>query len=115
MNQVLSRRSHMLTRKTGYVVSAMVFIALMVAPVDAKQGSVKQDSSKDSGEACYNCHSQIKSLKENSKHAKLSCEVCHSGLKEHLQSFQNKPVTAIDQAVCGKCHGNQAESSMMIN
>ena len=99
----------------GFVVFSVMLIFLVVSAVSAAQNGGKKNAAKDSKDTCYRCHFQIKSLKEGSRHAALSCEMCHSGVKEHLQSFQNKPVTAIDQAVCGNCHGNQAESLMRIN
>ncbi|NLA42266.1 MAG: hypothetical protein GX874_12880 [Smithella sp.] len=66
---------------------------LMVPGVSAAQGA------GNAREACYQYHSQIKSPKEGSKHAALSCDICHSGVKEHLQGFRNKPVTAIDHRI----------------
>ncbi|MRR16777.1 MAG: ammonia-forming cytochrome c nitrite reductase subunit c552 [Deltaproteobacteria bacterium] len=102
-------------RNTGYVVFSVVFIFLLVSAVYTAQNASGQNGAKPSGETCYKCHPQIKSLKEGSRHAALPCDMCHSGLSGHLQSFQQRPVTAIDQAVCGKCHGNQAESLMRIN
>src|SRR5512145_451802 len=102
-------------RNPGCVVFSVMLIFLVVSAVSAAQNGGKKNVAQDSKDTCYRCHFQIKSLKEGSRHAALSCEMCHSGVKEHLQSFQNKPVTAIDQAVCGNCHGNQAESLMRIN
>ncbi|HNZ10926.1 MAG TPA: hypothetical protein PKI97_05745, partial [Smithellaceae bacterium] len=105
----------MYKKNAGQVVFVVMFIILMVSGIAAAQSAGRNDGASNSGEACYKCHFQIKSLKEGSKHAMLSCAVCHSGTKEHVQSFRNKPVTAIDQAVCGKCHGNQLNSFMRIN
>lgn len=102
-------------RNVGRVVAAVLFTILMVPGVSAAQSASRQNGAGSTRETCYQCHFQIKSLKEGSKHAALSCDICHSGAKEHLQSFRNKPVTAIDQAVCGKCHGNQLSSFMRIN
>lgn len=59
---------------------------------------------------CYACHEEVKSLKEGSKHAKLACSVCHEKLKEHLKDSDVKPVTIIDQALCGKCHKAEYQS-----
>jgi len=65
---------------------------------------------------CYECHDEIKAMKEGSKHAKLSCKSCHDKLDAHITDPEkNKPVTLIDQALCGKCHKNQMESFYNIN
>ncbi|AJE02265.1 ammonia-forming cytochrome c nitrite reductase subunit c552 [Geobacter pickeringii] len=71
---------------------------------------------KDDGrEVCYGCHDEIKAMKEGSKHAKLACGVCHDKLKEHLASYENKPVTTIDAALCGSCHKDEFESFFTVN
>lgn len=71
----------------------------------------------DDGRAkCYECHDEVKALKEGSKHAKLSCKTCHDKMDEHMKDPEkNKPVTIIDQALCGKCHKNQMESFYNVN
>jgi nitrite reductase (cytochrome c-552) len=62
-------------------------------------------------EACYTCHDEIKTMKEGSKHAKLPCETCHDNLAKHLESQGDvKPITRIDQALCGKCHKDEFDS-----
>ena len=66
--------------------------------------------------ACYECHDEIKELKEGSKHAKLACETCHDGLAKHVDSSgAEKPITKIDPAICGGCHKNQYESFWKMN
>ena len=64
---------------------------------------------------CYQCHDEVKALKEGSKHAKLACSVCHDKLDAHLKDADQKPTTIIDQALCGKCHKNQMESFYTLN
>jgi nitrite reductase (cytochrome c-552) len=65
---------------------------------------------------CYECHDEIKAMKEGSKHASLSCKTCHDKLDAHMgDPEKNKPVTVIDQALCGKCHKNQYESFYKVN
>lgn len=60
---------------------------------------------------CYECHDEIKAMKEGSKHAKLTCKSCHDKLDAHISDPEkNKPVTLIDQALCGKCHKAQYDS-----
>jgi len=71
---------------------------------------------KNDGRAeCYACHDEVKALKEGSKHAKLACTVCHQKLKEHLADSETRPVTIIDQALCGKCHKDQYDSFYEVN
>ncbi len=65
---------------------------------------------------CYECHDEVKALKEGSKHAKLACTVCHDKLDSHMKDPEkNKPVTIIDQKLCGTCHKNQMESFYTLN
>lgn len=65
---------------------------------------------------CYECHDEVKALKEGSKHAKLACTVCHDKLDAHMTDPEkNKPITIIDQALCGKCHKNQYESFYKVS
>ena len=103
-------------RNVGYAAAALLSIALLVPAFSSAQKSATgANGIRDGREKCYGCHSQVKSLKEGSKHAALACETCHSGTGEHLQSFRNKPVTAIDHAVCGKCHSDQFDSFMKVS
>jgi len=100
----------------GYVaVGILSLVLLMPVFSSAQKSKYEKRAVKDSRETCYNCHYQIKSLKEGSRHAALSCQTCHGGTGEHLQSFQNKPVTTIDQALCGKCHSDQYQSFTKVN
>lgn len=65
---------------------------------------------------CYECHDEIRGLKEGSKHAPLACKSCHDGLDRHLSDPEaNRPVTMIDAAVCGKCHKEQYDSFYKMN
>ena len=65
----------------------------------------------DGRETCYGCHDDIRTLKEGSKHAKLACTTCHNRFDAHMEDPEkNKPVTIIDQRLCGKCHKSQMES-----
>lgn len=67
-------------------------------------------------ETCYQCHDQIQTMKEGSKHAKLACTVCHDGLAKHVESSgETKPVTKLDPAICGSCHKNQYQSFFTMN
>ncbi len=67
-------------------------------------------------EACYTCHDDIKALKEGSKHARLGCSICHDNLAKHVESQgEVKPVTRIDQALCGSCHKDQFASFYAVN
>ena len=103
-------------RNVGYAAATLLCLALLIpAFSSAQKSSAGANGIGDGREKCYNCHSQVRSLKEGSKHAALSCSTCHAGTVEHLQSFRNKPVTAIDQALCGKCHSDQYDSFRKVN
>ena len=46
---------------------------------------------------CYECHDEVKTLKEGSRHAKLACTTCHDKFDAHMDDPEkNKPVTIID-------------------
>jgi len=94
---------------------SLLFIVLlpMLSPA-AKTKSVAP-SAAISPEICYDCHGEIRELKEKSKHAKLSCETCHGKLREHLANYEQKPATIIDQSLCGKCHQNELKGLMTVN
>ncbi|HEU0264299.1 MAG TPA: ammonia-forming cytochrome c nitrite reductase subunit c552 [Geobacterales bacterium] len=83
----------------------MPLLVLLLAP--AVSLAARQE---DGRELCYGCHSEVKALKEGSKHARLGCTSCHGGLKEHLASYEKKPTTNLDLALCGGCHRQQLES-----
>lgn len=100
----------------GFFMVGMLCLALM-APVFslAQKAKPEKKAVGDQRETCYQCHAQIKSLKEGSPHAVISCNACHAETMEHLASFQNKPATAIDQAICGKCHPDQYRGLNRVN
>ena len=92
---------------------ALLALCLPGALAAAKAKPAKAAHGK---EACYECHGDIKEMKESSKHAKLACETCHDNLAKHIESMgEVKPVTLIDQALCGKCHKNQYESFYKVS
>lgn len=73
-------------------------------------------AANDGRAKCYECHDEIKAMKESSKHASLSCSTCHDKVDAHINDPEaNKPVTIIDQALCGKCHKNQYDSFFKMN
>ncbi|HEX2770645.1 MAG TPA: ammonia-forming cytochrome c nitrite reductase subunit c552, partial [Geobacteraceae bacterium] len=74
----------------------------------AAKGKPAAKAQGDGRESCYTCHDEIKALKEGSKHARLACSACHDNLQKHMESSGDvKPVTMIDQALCGKCHQDE--------
>lgn len=89
---------------------AIPSIAAKAAPA-AKAGKASK-AANDGGAQCYTCHDQIKNLKQGTVHAGIACTVCHEKTQDHLAnpSASTKPVTLIDQAVCGKCHKAQVDS-----
>lgn len=106
----MNRKKIAVVLATGAAIAAL---AVPVFSVAAKGKPVKDEKGKV---ACYECHDEIKTMKENSKHAKLACETCHDNLAKHMESMGDiKPVTKIDAAVCGKCHKDQYDSFFKMN
>ncbi len=91
----------------------LMSLAALLAAIPSLALAAKEKG--DQRETCYGCHEEVKSLKEGSKHAKLSCNLCHAETARHLADSSTKPVTAIDAAVCGKCHQDQYDSFMTVD
>lgn len=107
----------MKTRVLAAVIAGGAVVALGL-PGALTAAKVKPEAklASDGRAKCYECHDEVKALKEGSKHAKLACTVCHDKLDAHMSDPEkNKPVTIIDQALCGKCHKDQFESFYKIN
>jgi len=107
----------MLKKNLAFAAAIAGAVALLSLP--AMTTAVNKPATKlaDDGRAkCYECHDEVKALKEGSKHAKLSCKTCHDKMDEHMKDPEkNKPVTIIDQALCGKCHKSQYDSFFKMN
>lgn len=94
---------------------AAVALALPVMSTAAK-GKPAPKAKGDGRETCYACHDEIKAMKEGSKHARLACDVCHDNLRQHVDSSGDvKPITRIDQALCGTCHKDEFESFYKVD
>ena len=108
----------MLKKKLA-LAAAVAGAAGLLLSIPAMTTAVNKPATKvanDGRAKCYECHDEIKALKEGSKHAKLACTVCHDKLDAHMKDPEkNKPVTLIDQALCGKCHKNQMQSFYTLN
>lgn len=103
----------MLKQKLAVAASVVGLGALLAIPVlAAPKAKPAAAVAKDGCEQCYMCHSEVKGLKENSKHAKLACSTCHDNTRQHLANPgpDTKPVTKLDPAVCGSCHKDQYQS-----
>ena len=100
--------------KKGLAILAVVGGAALAVSLPNQSTAAKgKPAAKGSGPGaeCYTCHEEIKALKEGSKHAKLACDICHDNLRKHIDSSGDvKPVTRIDQALCGKCHKDEFAS-----
>ena len=97
------------------VIGAVAVLSIPAMTTAAKAKPVAK-TTNDGRAKCYECHDEVKALKEGSKHAKLACTVCHDKMDEHMKDPEkNKPVTIIDQALCGKCHKNQLDSFYTMN
>ncbi len=100
----------------------LLFVILSVGiglafALPTQSAATKVKPAKGSGKvACYQCHEEIKTMKEGSRHASLACETCHDNLAKHMESMGDvKPVTKIDAALCGKCHKEQFDSFFKVN
>lgn len=100
------------------VIGALAILSLpgLTTAAKSKPAAKESKTANDGRGTCYECHDEVKALKEGSKHSALSCKTCHDKLDAHISDPEkNKPVTIIDQALCGKCHKNQYESFYNIN
>ena len=103
----------MLKKKLALAAAIIGAVAVLSIPAMTTAAKAKPAAkfANDGRAKCYECHDEVKALKEGSKHAKLACTVCHDKLDAHMNDPEkNKPVTTIDQSLCGKCHKNQYES-----
>ena len=101
----------------GAIIAGGVALAL-TAPgsLNAAKAKPAAKVANDGRAKCYECHDEIKAMKEGSKHASLTCKTCHDKLDAHIDDPEkNKPVTIIDQALCGTCHKNQFESFYKVS
>ncbi|QEM67199.1 ammonia-forming cytochrome c nitrite reductase subunit c552 [Geobacter sp. FeAm09] len=103
-------------RKRNLAIAGAVIGAVAVLSLPGLTTAAKSKPAADGRDKCYSCHDEVKALKEGSKHAKLSCRTCHDKLDAHMNDPEkNKPVTVIDQALCGKCHKSQYNSFFTVN
>ncbi|MBE0569415.1 MAG: ammonia-forming cytochrome c nitrite reductase subunit c552 [Deltaproteobacteria bacterium] len=65
--------------------------------------------------ACFECHDEIKALKEGGKHARNNCTNCHDGAADHLKDEGRRPATRVDLETCGGCHPDQYSSLNTLN
>ena len=107
----------MMIKKMAVLAALGGAVVIMAAPAFTSAAKSKPTTEvADDGRAkCYECHDEVKTLKEGSKHAKLPCETCHDNLKGHLANYETKPTTIIDQSLCGTCHKDQYESFYKVS
>ena len=108
----------MLKKRMALVTVVAGAVAVLSIPVLTTAAKAKPAAkiANDGRAKCYECHEEVKALKEGSKHASLSCKTCHDNMDAHMDDPEkNKPVTIIDQALCGKCHKSQLESFYTMN
>jgi formate-dependent nitrite reductase cytochrome c552 subunit len=93
-------------------------VAVMSLPVlsTAAKGKPAKEAKGDIKETCYQCHEEVKELKEGSKHAKLACSICHDDLQKHIDSSGDvKPITKIDSSICAGCHKDEYLSFFKVD
>lgn len=106
----------MIKQRVGAILAMGAALAALAAPVFSVAAKNKPVVGKKGAVACYECHDEIKTMKENSRHAKLACETCHDDLAKHMESMgEVKPITKVDATVCGKCHKDQYDSFFKMN
>ena len=108
----------MLKKKLALAAAIIGAISVLSLPsmTTAAKAKPAAKMANDGRSQCYECHDEVKALKEGSKHAKLSCNTCHDNMAAHMKDpEQNKPITNIDQAVCGKCHKSQYDSFYAVH
>ncbi|SNB46777.1 ammonia-forming cytochrome c nitrite reductase subunit c552 [Geobacter sp. DSM 9736] len=105
----------MIKRICGSMAVAGGVVLMLSLPVLSAKGEPPAGGKSDNRETCYGCHEEVRGLKEGSKHAKLECSLCHQKLDEHLENSDNRPVTLLEHAVCGKCHQDQLASFEKVN
>lgn len=95
----------------------MYLILVLALLVLTSQALASKKVTKDTADSktCYQCHDEIKALKEGSKHAKLDCGQCHGNLSEHLGNPDTKPSTNLGLDNCGRCHKDQYDSYFQVN
>ncbi|OGP65189.1 MAG: cytochrome C [Deltaproteobacteria bacterium RBG_13_47_9] len=99
---------------TGAVGTLTLVLLLGLTAAATSKGAAKPV--KDGKEQCYQCHDEVKALKEGSKHAAIPCGTCHGELAKHVESQSAvKALTRIDASVCGKCHKDQFGSFHKVN
>lgn len=68
----------MLKQKLAVAAAVIGLGALMAIPsLASPKAKPAAKAANDGRETCYACHTEVKALKENSKHASISCAVCH--------------------------------------
>ena len=108
----------MLKKNRALVVAVICVVSLMFVPavIIAAKAKPAAKAAGDVRAKCYECHDEIKAMKEGSKHAKLACTTCHDKFDAHMDDPEkHKPVTTIDQGLCGKCHKNQVTSFFNVH
>lgn len=105
-------------KKLALVAAVGGAVTLLSLPVFSSAAKEKPAPKmiNDGRAKCYECHGEVKALKEGSKHAKLACGSCHGKLKEHLADYEKvKPTTDLELSLCGKCHKEQYASFYQVN
>ncbi len=102
--------------KNTLACAAAVIGALALLSLPALTTAAKAKPANDGRAQCYECHEEVKALKEGSRHASLSCATCHGKMDEHMKDPEiSRPLTVIDQALCARCHKQQYDSFVSVN
>jgi len=93
----------------------VVALTLSARPAAAKEKPAAK-TINDGRAKCYECHEEVKALKEGSRHARLACDTCHGKLKEHMADYEKvKPTTNLELSLCGRCHKDEYDSFYKVD
>ena len=56
-------------------------------------------------QSCFECHDEIFTTKQDSRHNKVSCEACHGPSAMHVEDFELLPSAPRERDYCAFCHG----------
>jgi hypothetical protein len=74
---------------TAFVIGGAALVLTLPGHLSAaKAKPVKM--ANDGRAKCYECHDEIKAMKEGSKHASLPCKSCHDKLDTHVNNPEKK-------------------------
>jgi uncharacterized CHY-type Zn-finger protein len=54
---------------------------------------------------CLDCHTDVREVRQQARHAGVACEACHGPLAKHASGdFEVRPRALNPRLLCGQCH-----------